>query len=206
MIGLDDEKTPTRRPQCSDSDLLERARAGDLSLFEDLVRCYTERLLAFGRERCGDEEDARDTVQDAFIAAYRYLPGFRGDSSLKSWLFRLVSSACIKRRRGLKHDRRRHHSMDAEDAPQHQVDEPDPGHQAEMEELVSAVSTAVSDLGEVDRAVLLMRDAEGMSAKEVADALKLTVPAVKSRLHRARTHVRARLEAMSLVPESGELT
>lgn len=185
----------TKGPACNDGDLTERARTGDESVFEDMIKCYSERLLAFSRGRCGDDEDARDTVQDAFVAAYRYLPGFRGETTLKSWLFRLVASACMKRRRGMKHDRKRHTSMDADDAIQRAADEPDPEHQAEMAELVSVVTGALDELSEMDRAVLIMRDSEQMSAQEVADSLRLTVPAVKSRLHRARTIVRGRVEA-----------
>jgi RNA polymerase sigma-70 factor (ECF subfamily) len=194
MNATDEKTMKTGGAHCNDGDLTERAREGDLGVFEDMIKCYSERLLAFSRDRCGDEEDARDTVQDALVAAYRYLPGFRGETTLKSWLFRLVASACIKRRRGMKHDRKRHQSMDAEDSPQHAGNEPDPERRASMVELVSVVSEALRDLSELDRAVLLMRDSEEMSAKEVADALRLTVPAVKSRLHRARTIVRTRIE------------
>ncbi|GMV40522.1 MAG: hypothetical protein AMXMBFR64_22380 [Myxococcales bacterium] len=196
--------TDLKGPACSDGDLTDRARAGDLSVFEDMIRCYSERLLAFSRGRCGDDEDARDTVQDAFVAAYRYLPGFRGETTLKSWLFRLVASACLKRRRGMKHDRRRHSSLDAEDAPQHAIDEPDPERQASMTQLVSVVSAALEALSDLDRAVLLMRDSEQMSAKEVGDSLGLTVSAVKSRLHRARTVVRARVEESRAAQELSE--
>lgn len=194
----------TKGAHCNDGDLTERARLGDISVFEDMMRCYSERLLAFSRDRCGDDEDARDTVQDAFVAAYRYLPGFRGETTLKSWLFRLVASACLKRRRGMKHDRKRHSSLDADDAKQHAIEEPDPERQAAMTELVDVVSAALGGLSELDRAVLLMRDSEQMSAKEVADALRLTVPAVKSRLHRARTTVRARIEELRAQMEPEE--
>ena len=197
MRGMTDQpKLQTRGAHCNDGDLTERARVGDLSVFQDMIRCYSERLLAFSRDRCGDDEDARDTVQDAFVAAYRYLPGFRGETTLKSWLFRLVASACMKRRRGMKHDRKRHSSIDADDAKQYAVEDPDPERQAAMTELVDVVSTALSELSELDRAVLLMRDSEQMSATEVASALRLTVPAVKSRLHRARSTVRARIEEL----------
>ena len=83
-----------------DKELLERFSSGDNDAVGDLADRYASRLYSFGMRMCGNAEDAQDMVQDTFVNVLRYLSGFRGETKLKNWLYRLASSACIKKRRG----------------------------------------------------------------------------------------------------------
>lgn len=172
---------------CSPSQLTQRARAGDPGLLDDLFACYRDDLLAFLRHRCGHGPDADDALQDAFLAAARHLEGFRGDAPVRSWLYRLASNACTRMRRGRKADPSLHVPFpDLASADQAAVE-------AALEARLVPLRSALAGLSETDRAVLLLRDGQGMSAREAADALALSEKAVKSRLYRARKQVREAL-------------
>lgn len=173
---------------CKPDDLKERAARGDPELLQDLFSCYRSDLTAFLRRRCGDATDADDAVQDAFVAAARYLATYRGETPLKNWLYRLASSACTRMRRGRKNDPRLHLEYDEPITPAlHSMGE---AVERMLEARLTPVRSALESLGDVDRAVLLLRDGQGMSAREVGGALELSESAVKSRLHRARKSVR----------------
>lgn len=176
-------------PTCTPDELRARAVAGDPTVVDTLFRCYREPLSRFLLSRCGHGADAEDALMDAFVAAQRGLPGYRGDASTISWLFRIAANACTRLRRGAKNDPSRK-------APLDEVGEL-PADDLDVDALVDArtlpLREALLALDEKDRAVLLLRDAEGLTAREVAELLSLTEPAVKSRLFRARRAVQARL-------------
>lgn len=147
--------------------------------------------MGFLRNRCGNAGDADDALQDAFVAANRYLSGYRGETPLKNWLYRLASSACTRMRRGRKNDPKLHANY--EDATPPSIDKMGREVESMLEARLSPLQTALQALNEIDRAVLMLRDGEQMSAREVAAALSLTEAAVKSRLHRARKAVQQHL-------------
>ncbi len=182
---------------CDDDVLTRRAVAGDPEVFGDLIRCYNQKLLAAATARCNSPEDARDVVQDTYVAALRYLPRFRGEATIRGWLYRLAMSACTKRRRGRKNDPALHMSLSAApdgdggrpvDLPAPELE--DPERQAVVNEAMNGVGEVLLQLNELDRAVLVLVDGEGHRPSEVAPMLELTESAVKSRLHRARKAIR----------------
>jgi RNA polymerase sigma-70 factor (ECF subfamily) len=184
-----------------DAVLVSRLRARDENAFETLLRTYMARLLRVARRFLKNEEDARDAVQDAFIAAFRGIDRFQAGSKLSTWLHRIVVNAALMKLRS-----RRRHPEEEIDAllPRFAAD----GHQVEesrdwsmsAEEMVQREETrelvrqSIDKLPESYRVVLLMRDIEEMSTEETAEALGITPTAVKVRLHRARQALRTLLD------------
>lgn len=184
-----------------DAILVSRLRARDEQAFETLLRTYMARLLRVARRFLKNEEDARDAVQEAFIAAFRGIERFQAGSKLSTWLHRIVVNAALMKLRS-----RRRHPEEEIDAllPRFAAD----GHQVEesrdwsmsAEEMVQREETrelvrqSIDRLPESYRVVLLMRDIEEMSTEETAQALGITPTAVKVRLHRARQALRTLLD------------
>jgi RNA polymerase sigma-70 factor, ECF subfamily len=176
---------------CKPEELRARAIKGDPELLADLFNCFRTDLLAFLRQRCGNVGDAADALQDAFVAATRYLSGYRGETPLKNWLYRLASTACAHMRRGRKNDPKLHSQY--EDTVALAGEKSGNDLESMVEAKLTPIRGALAALSVTDRAVLLLRDGEQMSAREVAAALSLTEAAVKSRLHRARRAVQSSL-------------
>jgi len=185
----------------SEQSLVSALQAGSDDAFETLVRLYMGRLLRVARRFLKNEEDARDAVQDAFIAAFRSIQKFEAGSKLSTWLHRIVVNSALMRLR----TKRRHPEEDIEEllprfrADGHQVTDSvdwslsaeDMVQQSETRELVRRM---IDQLPDSYRVVLLMRDIEEMSTEETATALGITTAAVKVRLHRARQALRALLD------------
>jgi RNA polymerase sigma-70 factor (ECF subfamily) len=180
--------------------LLARLRARDESAFEELVRRYLPRLLTLARRIVGNDEDARDVVQDAFFSAFRHLDSFAGDARLSTWLHRIVVNTALMKLR----TRRRKPEESIEPLlPAFQAD----GHHVEQfrawnvpadvllarKETRRAIRRLIDELPESFRTVLLLRDIEGLSTEETARLLETTPNAVKIRLHRARQALRTLL-------------
>lgn len=184
-------------PPASDESILAAARAGDPEALDALLRQYQPRIYRFGLRMCRDAEDAKDVLQETLIAAARSLRGFRGTSSLSTWLYSIARGFCIKKRRRSKFAPHEEVPLDA-GSPALAV--PDPGPPLDealaSREVERAVETAIRALKPAYREVLLLRDVEGLTAPEVAEVLGLRVEAVKSRLHRARAEVRERLQPL----------
>ncbi len=174
------------------SELVSRARHGDREALEAVLATLAPSVHRFGMRMCKNAHDADDVLQDTLISIATHLGEFEGRSSLSSWVFALTRSACTRRRRGLKN--RPHVSDDAiADRPDHA---PTPEARAAEEELSSALSSALDGLSDDYREVILLRDIEGLSAPEAASSLKISVDALKSRLHRAREALRAALRPL----------
>src|SRR4051812_2688184 len=181
--------------------LVARLRAKDDDAFAVLVRTYMGRLLRVARRFLSSEEDARDAVQDAFVAAFRSIGTFKAGSTLATWLHRIVVNSALMKLR----TQRRHPEEEIDDhLPQFAAD----GHQLRpsvdwnesAEEMVAREETremvrrAIDILPETHRVILMMRDIEEMTTEEVAQALGITANAVKVRLHRARQALRTLLD------------
>ena len=95
-------------PPSDDAELITRARAGDRRAIDELLARYEPNIYRFGLRMCGDEDAAREVLQETLLAAFRYLSGFRGDAALSTWLYQIARSFCIKERRG-------HHPTDSLD-------------------------------------------------------------------------------------------
>jgi RNA polymerase sigma-70 factor, ECF subfamily len=169
--------------------LIERARAGDEIALTCLVETYAPRLLRFGRKLCGGSADAEDVMQQTLLTVLSHIGDFRGDSHFSTWLYSIARNHCLKlHTRGLAA-----HASEALEAAEDRVTAPSrkaPDEALSDEQLQKALDVAIAALDPVQREVLVLRDIEGLSAPEVAEALGVTVDAVKSRLHRARKAVR----------------
>jgi RNA polymerase sigma-70 factor, ECF subfamily len=186
----------TRNPSQTDQELLERVRAEDPEALAELVERYAPRVLRFGIKMCRDEEDAREIVQDTLLAAARGLRDFRGTSAVSTWLYAIARSFCIKRRTRGAAAHGEHQPIDAVSEAAHPElveTEKTPEQQASARQLEAALENAIGGLEAAYREVLVLRDVEGLTAPEVAEVLGVSVEAVKSRLHRARSRVRHEL-------------
>ena len=180
--------------------LLARLQTGDEEACERLVREHTGRLLAVARRYLRQEEDARDAVQEAFVAAFRSIARFEGTASLSTWLHRIVINCCLMK---LRSGRRRPETSIEELLPRfdetgHRVlDSSEPPESPETalgrDETRRRVRAAIARLPEPYRAVLLLRDIEEVSTAEAARMLGVSENAVKIRLHRARQALRTLL-------------
>ena len=180
----------------SDDELLAAARQGDVAALETLLIRYQPHLYRFGLRMCGNADDAGDVAQESLISMARSLRDFRGDSSVSSWLYTIARRFCIKKRRRSKFAPAREESLDAPSvhAAKRLADHaPSPEQAATNRELAAALTRAIDALDPSQREVLVLRDVEGLSASDVAKVLRISVQAVKSRLHRARVAVRQQL-------------
>jgi len=180
------------RNRLAERQLLGAARRGDAAATQELLRRAAAPAWRWSRGFCRNPEDAADLAQDVLVTLLRTLRRFRGDASLSTWTYVVARRACA-RRRG------RDQRQSSLDHPSHAHlrERPDPeagpAPRLERRELAERLESAIAALPEPQRAVLVLRDVEGLSAAEVGEVLGLGERAVKSRLHRARLAVRARL-------------
>ena len=190
-------------PEEDDKALLEAARRGDPDALEGLLRRYQPRIYRFSMKMCRNPDAAEDVVQDTLLAMARTVRNFRGAASVSTWLYTIARSFCIKKRRRRKFAPEVEVSLEG-DRPAAAAEVPDsapaPDRLVEDHEVREALERALASLGAPYREVLVLRDIEGLSAAEVAEVTGLSVQAVKSRLHRARAAVRARLAPVLGMP------
>jgi RNA polymerase sigma-70 factor (ECF subfamily) len=186
-----------------DHQLLERARTGDRAALETLLERHQAQVYRFGLKMCRDPEDAKDVLQDTLLAMARGVRDFRGASSISTWLYTVARSFCIKKRRRGKSARAEDRSLDTDAAPETRS-LADPAKSADEvlagRRVENALEQAIDALEPMYREVLVLRDVEGLPAPEVAEVLGVSVQAVKSRLHRARLSVRARVAPLLEIP------
>jgi RNA polymerase sigma-70 factor (ECF subfamily) len=174
-----------------EADLLAAAQAGDDDALAELLARHQDQIYRFGLRMCRDPDDARDVVQDTLLAMARGVRDFRGGSSLSTWLYAIARSYCIKQRRRSKFAPATIEPLDDARA----VADPARGPDEDLagKRLATALEDAIAALEPSYPEVLVLRDVEGLSAAEVAEVVEVSVDAVKSRLHRARSAVRAAL-------------
>ena len=190
----------------SEEDLIRRAKKGDERAFTQLVKRYESLVFSFAYKVCRDEEKASETWQDTFVNVYRKLHQFDGRSKFTTWLYTIVTNSCRMKRRKRKIDEA---SIPIE-APLGFDDDPQTDEGGRViqtvpswketpidtvmdKELQHVLNSAIEKLPYEYRTVFVLRDVEGLSAKETGKILKLSIPAVKSRLRRARVFLRERL-------------
>lgn len=185
----------------TEPELVAEAKSGDGSAFEELVNRYERKIYRLGLRLMGNEQDAEDVLQETFLKAFEHLKDFREDSRFYTWLVRIaVNEGLMKLRK-----RRADKAGPIEDA----VDEegqfmprefrdwkPDPEQQLGQKEMEDVLLSAARALPPSLRAVFFLRDVEELSTEETADALGLTIGAVKARLFRARFQLRERLSGV----------
>ena len=171
-------------------ELARAATKGDIDAFETLLGLYQNKVYGLALRMCGSEEDAWDVAQEAFLAAWRALPGFRGESGFSTWLYRLTANAaidCLRREK----KRRGELSIEGGELPLSLPDAgPSPQEAAEGGELRAAVNAALARLTDQHRTVLILRELQELSYEEIAGALGLDLGTVKSRISRARKALR----------------
>jgi RNA polymerase sigma-70 factor, ECF subfamily len=171
----------------TDADLVSRAQAGRLDAFEELVRRHRLGTYRVALRMLGDEGDAEDATQDAFVQAWRNLAGFRADAAFSTWMYRIVTNRCLNM---LRARRRTSPLPEDREAPASR-----PDRIAEGRWQVEDLKRAIGRLTPEQRAPLVLRELEGCSYEEIAEVLDVSISAVKSRLHRARLELLAAMRA-----------
>src|ERR1700726_905602 len=185
-------------PVTDELTLVRAAKQGDDSAFEELVRRYDRNVFRIAQHITQKREDAEDVVQEAFLKAYGNLAKFQGQSKFYTWLVRIaVNEALMKlRRRRPERTVSLDEEVKTEDdlVPREVADwSPNPEQQYTQAELRDILDRTIHGLPATFRTVFVLRDVEGLSTEETAEALDLSIPAVKSRLLRARLQLRERL-------------
>jgi RNA polymerase sigma-70 factor (ECF subfamily) len=182
-----------------DLELVNASKAGDIAAFEELVRRYDRKLLRIAKHVTNNQEDAEDVVQESFLKAFQYLGQFRGNSQFSTWLFRIALNQALlklRRRRTTKEVSIDKDFESEDDLPIDVADwAPDPEQLYQTAELRDILRNTLQELGPGLRLVFVLRDIEGLSLQETAEALQLSVSAVKARCWRARLQLRERLSA-----------
>lgn len=201
--GAGSAALPAAAAADEDRRLVGRAQAGDAGAFETLVRRYQGWVFTLALRMLGDRAEAEDMAQEIFLKAYRGLKGFKGASRFSTWLYSITSHHCLNhlkaRRRQLHHlgrggDRPGAVGNDPPAAVDRLVDEtPRADALLERADLARIVQAELAHLSEEHRLILVLRDIQGLSYEEIAQTLRLELGTVRSRLHRARMEMRARL-------------
>ena len=174
----------------TEQELVRAAAGGDTEAFERLVETYENKIYTLALRMSGSPDDAGDIAQEAFLAAWRGLPAFRGEAGFATWLYRLASNAAIDYLRRQR-KQRGELSLDDEELGLDAVDAgPGPQDAAEGEEVRSAVAAGLGALSEGHRQVLVLRELQGLSYEEIAAVLAVDLGTVKSRISRARSALR----------------
>jgi RNA polymerase sigma-70 factor (ECF subfamily) len=189
-----------------DAALVERWQAGDLSAFDALVRRHQGRVYRLTLRMLGSPQEAEDVAQEAFLALHRHGHRFRRESRFSTFLYRVATNAALNRRRTLGRNRVREEELVARQAAG--ADLPtapaDPERSVLGSQLQARVQEALLELSEDLRAAIVLYDIEGQSYREIAGALGVPEGTVKSRIHRARSALRARLEAVLRTDVGGD--
>ena len=182
-------------PAHNESQLIDESLEGDSLAFGELVRIYQDRLYNAMVHFCGNAVEAEDVVQEAFVQAYLKLASFQRNSAFYTWLYRIAFNTAVSRRR------RKRVETSVDHVREQSGDEPvdpgaAPGDRMIREEQVALIHTALSRLSDEHRSILVLRELEGCDYEQIAEVLEISVGTVRSRLHRARTQLKERLEEM----------
>lgn len=183
----------------SDVGLVDEFKAGDISAFEEIISRYESKVMNLALRFTRNQEDAEEVLQDVFTTVYRKIDGFRGQSAFSSWLYRIVVNAAFMKLR----KRKQTQTVSIEDlAPavkqyciERDVATSHHSHNVAVNrELQEVLQRAIDRLPDQYRAVFVLRDVDGLSNQETGEILNLSIPAVKSRLHRSRIMLRKKLQ------------
>jgi RNA polymerase sigma-70 factor (ECF subfamily) len=180
--------------ETSEKEIVIRARDGDRNAFNELVRIHARGVMNVIYRMCGDAQVAEDAAQETFIRAWSHLGSFHVDSSLRNWLYRIALNTATDMLRKEK----RILPGDVEDF---QLADPQPGPEGIylQEERIALVQAAIQSLPDASRAVLVLKEYEGLSYREIADALDIPIGTVMSRLNYARKTLKEKLEGQRIV-------
>ena len=183
----------------------------ELEGFDRLYRDHVDLIYRYAHRLCGETESAKDLVQETFLNAYQGLKDFRGEAKVSTWLYTIASRACIRMRRKRKGEPEHELSLEeflptseGEFHLQIPVGGLSPEEALQNKELREALDQAIDKLPKKYRMALVLRDMEGLSAKEVGTIMGVNERAVKSRLHRARLFVRRELSARGITEHDNQ--
>jgi RNA polymerase sigma-70 factor (ECF subfamily) len=181
-----------------ESALVARARAGDAQAFTDLVKQYERKIYRLAKHITQNDEDAEDVLQETFLKAYEHLDGFQGHSKFYTWIVRIAVNEALMKLRKRKGDRTvpLDEPVDTgEEMVQREIAvwEDNPEQRYSRDEMAGILDQAVQSLKPDFRTVFILRDIEELSTEETAETLGISIPAVKSRLLRARLALREKL-------------
>jgi len=191
------ERTESPAPP-EESELVARARRGDLAAYDDLIKRYQERIYATIYHMTSNHEDANDLAQESFIKAYQALKSFKGGSSFYTWLYRIAVNKTInflKQRKNRQHMSLNDLDFQAEHDPDlvALVSDKTPRREAGLTELQEKLNTALLKLSEPHRLVVVLHDVQGLSHDEIAKVMDCNIGTVRSRLFYARQQLQAYL-------------
>lgn len=189
----------------TDDELVALARKKDYAAFEELLNRYEDKVYRLAFRFVRNDSDAKEILQDTFLSIWRKLDTFKGDSQFSSWLYRVAANAALMRLRA----QRRHPEISTDELPSGFLDQYQhadlppagenwarrPDEHLQSDELRRHIQAATDALPEIYRTIFLVRDVEGLSTEETAELLDISVPTVKTRLHRARMALREAISA-----------
>jgi RNA polymerase sigma-70 factor (ECF subfamily) len=186
--------------ETSDRELVQRVQQGDRRAFDILVARYQHKIIKLVTRYVRDPSEAMDVAQEAFLKAYRALPGFRGESAFYTWMYRIAINTAknylvAAKRRPVDYD------LDLQDPDQYEMhgrlkDTDTPEHMVLTEEIRQTVNQAIEELPDDLRTAIVLREVEGMSYEEIATAMECPVGTVRSRIFRAREAIDRQLKPL----------
>jgi RNA polymerase sigma-70 factor (ECF subfamily) len=195
MTSVLDMRTDGAISQSNDDLLVERLKARDKGAMEELIRVHGSKLYGLALQIMRNEDDAQEVMQDALLAVWNKVDMFEGRSAFSSWIYRVTANVALMR---LRKQKKLEHNVSLDDTGRDNdmplIQLPDPNDQPDTAtvrtELGERVRGAIDALPEPYRSTVLLADVDGLSLAEIAEATESSVPAVKSRLHRARLALR----------------
>jgi RNA polymerase sigma-70 factor (ECF subfamily) len=191
------EKKSNALAVLKENELIEKAKNNDHAAFEELVRRNQARIYNLGLKLLGNKEDAADLLQETFINAYYALPKFEGKSAFSTWLYRIATNNAFMKMRKKKIPLVRFDTDKNESEEKHFTEIPDwsndPRLHLKNEELKMLLEKSIESLPGKYKTIFVLHDIEGFSTEEISKMLELSVPAVKSRIHRSRMYLRDKL-------------
>lgn len=181
--------------------LIQRCKQGDLSAFDEIVRLYEKQVYNFAYRMTGNYDDASDISMEAFVKAYQAIDSFRGDANFSTWIFRIVTNLYLDRRKRSK----AHLNVPLdeyieleESSVARQIEDPSPGPLDQLEALErhKTLESAINELPEYQRIMVLLFHTQNQSYEEIAEIVGLPIGTVKSRLNRARIALKEKLEPL----------
>ncbi|MBN8550223.1 MAG: sigma-70 family RNA polymerase sigma factor [Deltaproteobacteria bacterium] len=188
-----------KEKKVADVELIERFRKGSIEAYEELVSRYEAKVYNLAMRFTRNQEDAEEVLNDVFTTIYQKVEGFQGKSAFSSWLYRIIVNAAFMKLR----KRRQNNTIAIEDLSpgvrQNSIErDTNIGSRSDLlsmnRELRETLESAINRLPDQYRAVFVLRDVDGLSNQEVGEILELSIPAVKSRLHRSRLMLRKKLQ------------
>jgi RNA polymerase sigma-70 factor, ECF subfamily len=206
-----DPKEDKKEEKAEEEELVRKLQAGNMEVFDQLVERFQKKIYALSFNLTRNQMDAQDVTQDVFLTLFRKIHTFQGKSAFSSWVYRITLNAAYMKLRSRKKDQ----SVSIDDMlptfnkagfQQEKVQDWSENTESLLfaNETRNIIQKAVDQLPEKEKVVFLLRDVEGISTEKVGEILDLTIPAVKSRLHRARLFLRKKLSTFFEEYRSGE--